>query len=83
MKDKKAGIRHWLRFYHNVDDIKITRSGESYRVLINDVVTFQEVEKIEKTLQWFIGNIKDPKFNFLKAYNLHCSNVRFEKVINE
>ena len=76
-KDKKKDIIATLKVKHNLHKVSVKRTGEHYVVLIEDIILHSSVAPIEKSLQILAGNYTDPKFNWLKAWDLRCSNVRF------
>lgn len=60
-------------------DYTIKKSGCFIEVALWDIVTFEEVEKIKKSLNKICGKLNDEKFNWLDVCHLHCGNVRFVK----
>lgn len=77
MIDKKNLIKTTLFNKHNIRDIRIKRTGESYNIWIGDIMSFETCDAIKTTLDNIIGNYTEVRFNYLKAYNLSCANVRF------
>jgi predicted RNA-binding protein with EMAP domain len=77
---KREMIKKSLSEKYGLKDIRIKRTGEQYKITVSDIVTFEKVDEIKEHLQDLIGNYKDPKFDWLSAFDIHFQNVRFKVI---
>jgi hypothetical protein len=78
MQDKKEMIKKFLFEKYGIKDIRITRSGEHYNITVLDITTFERIDEIKQYLDTLIGNYKQSRFDWLKAFDIHFSNARFK-----